>query len=99
MHDSQSPFSPGLPGSIDSVRTPSAASHWRTHAAMHSGPWSERRWAGMPRISMTSATASMTARLPSRRATRRARHSRVYASISVSHRTVRPSWVRVLTQS
>jgi hypothetical protein len=35
---------------------------------------------------MTSASVSITSWLPSRRATRIARHSRVYSSMSVSNR-------------
>ena len=66
---------------------------------MNSGPLSERTWSGVPRVTMTSASTSITSSLPSRRATRIARHSRVYSSMSVSRRTVRPSCVRVLTKS
>jgi hypothetical protein len=56
-------------------------------------------WAGMPCFNIASANVSMTPKLLIRRATRIARHSRVYSSISVSSLTDRPSCVWVETKS
>ena len=79
-----------------SVPVPKVSSHCRSSLAMNAGPLSERMYSGIP---FTSASVSSTSALPRRRATRIARHSRVYSSISVSSRSVLPSCVRALTKS
>src|SRR5262249_19023048 len=77
------PFSQGLPGSMKRVVTPTRASHARTALAVSSGPLAERRDAGVPRATKSSVSCWSTSSELRRRATRMARHSRVY---SVHHR-------------
>ena len=71
-----------------SAPVPTFASHFRSSSATNSGPSSERMFSGTPRNSITSASASITSNLPSLLATRIAKHSRAYSSISVSIRIV-----------
>jgi hypothetical protein len=54
---------------------------------------------GIPRTNITSANVSITCKLPKRRATRNAKHSRVYSSITTSTRSARPSFVIAFTKS
>src|ERR1700684_646289 len=82
-----------------SVPLPTLASHSLSSFATNSGPLSERMFSGIPRNSITSASASITSYLPSLLATRIARHSRVYSSISVNIRNILPSCVIALTKS
>jgi len=81
------------------VPVPRLANHFRNSRATNSGPLSERKYSGIPRTTITSASVSITSLLPSLRATRIARHSRVYSSISVSSRRLLPSCVTALTKS
>jgi len=69
------------------------ASQSRTTFAVISGPLSERMCAGMPCLNIASANVSMTPKLLICRATRIARHSRVYSSINVNSLTDLPSCV------
>jgi len=54
---------------------------------------------GIPRTNITSANVSITCKLPKRRATRSAKHSRVYSSITTRTRSARPSCVIAFTKS
>src|SRR5271155_1400802 len=67
-----------------SVSMPTLPSHALSSLATNSGPLSERMCSGIPRNSITSARASITSYLPSLLATRIARPSRVYSSITHS---------------
>ena len=68
---------------MNSGLTPTRANHSRTAVAVSSGPLSERRHAGVPRATKSSVSCWRTSSEVRRRATRMARHSRVY---SVHHR-------------
>src|SRR5450755_446770 len=74
-------------------------SHFRNSSAINSGPLSERICSGIPRTNITSASVSITRKLPKRRATRNAKHSRVYSSITTKMRSARPSCVIAFTKS
>jgi hypothetical protein len=65
-----------------SVPVPTFPNQFRGSPAMNSGPLSEPMCFGTPRTNLTSANTSITWILPNRRATRNAKHSRVYSSIS-----------------
>jgi hypothetical protein len=80
------------------VLVPTFPNHSRNAFAMNSGTLSERMCSGIPRINITSANASITCMLPNRRATRNAKHSRVYSSISTRMRSARPSCVIPFTK-
>jgi FG-GAP repeat len=54
---------------------------------------------GIPRTNITSANVSITCKLPKRRATRSAKHSRLYSSITTRTRSARPSCVIAFTKS
>ncbi len=99
LNDSTYPFSQGLPGSMNSVSTFSAASQCRTSSAVNSGPLSERRCSGTPCITNKSANVSRTSSDRNRRATTIARHSREYSSTTVRIFNARPSCVRAVTKS
>jgi hypothetical protein len=70
--------------SMYSVFDSGPASQFRTILDVISAPLSERMCSGMPLVSITLASVSMTPRLLMRRATRMAKHSRVNSSIKVS---------------
>ena len=84
----------GLPDSIYRGLVPSPWSQSRSCRATNSGPLPERIGFGIPRHSITSGSVSITSYEFSLRATRSARHSRVYSSISASIRNNLPSCVR-----
>jgi hypothetical protein len=84
---------------MNSVFEPIWASQSHTTFAVISGPWSERMCAGMLCLNIASANLSITPKLLIRRATRIARHSRVYSSINVSSLTALPSCVWAETKS
>jgi hypothetical protein len=67
--------------------------------ATNSGPLSERRCSGMPFITITSASASITLALLHRRSGRTSRLSLSCSSIRFNIRTVLPSCVLALTKS
>src|SRR5579863_1817680 len=71
-----------------SVPVPTFASHFRSSSATNSGPLFERMFSGIPRYSITSASALITSYLPSFLATQIASQFDVYSSISVSMRSV-----------
>jgi hypothetical protein len=81
------------------VLVPTLPSHFRNSSAMNSGPLSERMCSGIPRSNITSAKVSITCKLPKRRATRNAKHSLVYSSITTRIRSARPSCVIAFTKS
>jgi hypothetical protein len=80
------------------VLAPVFASHFRRSLATNSGPLSDRRCSGTPFITMTSANAPITFAELQRRSARISRHSRVYSSIRLRMRTLRPSCVRALSR-
>ena len=69
-----------------------------TALAMNSGPLSDRICAGGPLVTNSSAKAPSTTSLLSRRATGRARHSRLTSSMIDRIRNLRPSWARPSTK-
>src|ERR1700733_8866807 len=80
-----------------SVLAPVVACHLRRSLATNSGPLSERRCSGTPFITITSASTAITRLLDQLRSHRIIRDSRVWSSIRISIRTVRPSCVRYQT--
>ena len=78
------------------VVTPRSPSQLRTALAMNSGPLSDRMCSGTTVLQeeLREQVEHVVARHPSR-ATRMAKHSRVYSSITVSRRSFLPSWVRL----
>jgi hypothetical protein len=89
------------------VPTPTRPSHFRNSLATNSDPLSERICSGIPRHSITSASASITSYFPNLLARRIAGHSGLFSnhrqhadrSSIVSHRTheaVAPDVIRLL---
>src|ERR1700749_4464444 len=81
-----------------SVFAPVSASHLRRSLATNSGPLSDLRCSGTPLVTIPSASPPITFALDQRRSARISKHSRVYSSIRLRMRTLRPSCVRALSR-